>query len=94
MYMGFPGGSGVENPPATQDTHAGDTCPIPRSKISPGKEMATHSSIHARTEEPGGLHGVAKESDVTEQLNNNKYIMNFTIFAIFKWTGLSWWSSS
>ena len=55
--------------------------------------MATHSSIRAWTEEPGGLHGVAKESDVTEQLNNNKYIMKFTIFAIFKWTGLPWRSS-
>ena len=32
------------------------------------EELATHSSILAweipRTEEPGGLHGVAKESDV------------------------------
>ena len=37
-------------------------------KIPPGKETATHSRILAWTEEPGGLHGVAKESDVTEQL--------------------------
>ena len=33
-----------------------------------GEELATHSSILAweipRTEEPGGLHGVAKESDM------------------------------
>ena len=41
------------------------------------KEMATHSSILAWeipwTEKPGGratVHGVTKESDVTEQLNN------------------------
>ena len=39
--------------------------------------MATHSSILAWEipckEEPGGLqvHGAAKESDTTEQLNNN-----------------------
>lgn len=66
----------------------------PGPKDPPGKEMATHSSIHAWTEEPGGLHGVTKESDVTEQLNNNKYVMKFTVSAIFKWTGLPWWSSS
>ena len=60
----------------------------PGPKDPPGKEMATHSSIHAWTEEPGGLHGVTKESDVTEQLNNNKYVMKFTVSAIFKWTGL------
>ena len=41
------------------------------------KEMATHSSILAWeipwTEEPGGatVHGVAKELDTTEWLNNN-----------------------
>ena len=41
--------------------------------------MATHSSIPAWetpwTEQPGGLqsiHGVTKESGVTEQLNNRK----------------------
>ena len=37
--------------------------------------MATHSSILAwrnpRTEEPGS-HGVTKESDMTERLNNSK----------------------
>ena len=40
-----------------------------------GKKMATHSSIPAwrilRTEEPGGLQSMTKESDMTEQLNNN-----------------------
>ena len=39
--------------------------------------MATHSSTLACkipwTEEPGGLqHGVAKESDMTDRLNNSK----------------------
>ena len=40
------------------------------------KEMATHSSIVAwripRTEEPGGLQRVTKESDMTEWLNDNE----------------------
>ena len=43
------------------------------------KEMATHSSILAwkvpRTEEPGGLQSMDhKESDKTEQLNDNKNV--------------------
>ena len=47
--------------------------------------MATHSSILAweipGTEEPGGsmepqIHGVAKESDMTQQLNNNNLYIN------------------
>ena len=37
------------------------------------KGMANHSSILAReiswTEEPGAIHGVAKESDTTKRLN-------------------------
>ena len=47
------------------------------------KEMTTHSSILAWeipwTEEPGGLqfHGIAKESDTTEQLNNNRPCHSF-----------------
>ena len=39
------------------------------------KEMETHSRILAweisQTEEPGGIHGVTKELDMTWQLNNN-----------------------
>ena len=39
--------------------------------------MATHSSILAWeiswTEEPGGLHWVAKEMEMTSPLNNNRY---------------------
>ena len=42
------------------------------------KEMATHSSVLAGeipwTKELGGLHGVAKESDTTEQLNNKLFL--------------------
>ena len=70
--MGFPGGSVVKNPPA----NVGDPGLIPESGRSPG--MATHSSILAWeipwTEEPGRPQSmrVTKESDTTEQLNNNK----------------------
>ena len=53
--MGFPGGSVVKNPPA----NSGDVDLIPGFRRSPGKEMATHSSLLAWeipwTEEPGGL---------------------------------------
>ena len=51
------------------------------------KEMATHSNILAWeipwTEEPGGLqsvHGVAKESDATLQLNNNNRSKLYSFF--------------
>ena len=47
---------------------------IPGSGRSPGGEVATHSSILAWEipwiEEPGGLQW-GRESDTTEQLNNN-----------------------
>ena len=61
----------VKNPPAS----AKDTGSIPGSGRPPEKEMATHSSILAweipRTEQPGRLQSmrVAKELDMTEQLN-------------------------
>ena len=57
--MGFPGGSGVKNPPASAGD-ARDVGSIPGSGRSPGGKMATHSSILAWkfpwAEEPGGLH--------------------------------------
>ena len=43
LVLGFPGGSGVKNPPA----NAGDEGLIPRSRRSLEKEMATHSTILA-----------------------------------------------
>ena len=53
--MGFPSGSGVQNPPAS----AGDVGLIPGSGTSPGEGNATHSSILAWeaswTEKPDGL---------------------------------------
>ena len=40
--------------------------------------MSTHSSIldweTPWTEELGGLHGITKELDMTQQLNNNKLL--------------------
>ena len=67
---GFPGGSEVK-PSAC---NAGDLGSFPGSGRSPGKEMATHSSILAWRipwmEEPGGLQSMGhKESDTTDQLN-------------------------
>ena len=54
-WLGFPGGSVVENPPA----NAGDVDSIPGWERSPGEEMANHSSILAWEipwiEEPGRL---------------------------------------
>ena len=74
--LGFPGGSAVKNPPAMQEMWV---CPL-GWKDPLEKEMATHSSILAWriawTEEPGRphtIHAVAKESDTTQQLNNNSY---------------------
>ena len=62
----------VKNLPAMQETQV-----QPLGWEDPlEKEMATHSSILAWeipwTEEPGGLQSIGhKESDTTEQLNNN-----------------------
>ena len=64
MYMGFPGGSVVKNPPA----NAGGLGSIPESERSPGDG---NDSIPAWeipwTEEPGGLRSmeVSKGSDMT-----------------------------
>ena len=63
----------IKNPLAS----AGDVGSIPVSGRPLEKKMATHSSILAWevlwTEEPGGLytvHGIAKESDMVQQLKN------------------------
>jgi len=61
VSTGFPDGSVVKNPPADAGD-AGDIGLVPESGRSPGKEIATHSSILAwkipffqATEGPGGL---------------------------------------
>ena len=58
LHLGFPDGSVVKNPPANAgDT--GDKSSIPGLGRSPGKEIATHSSILtwkiSWVEEPGRL---------------------------------------
>ena len=71
LTRGFPGGSVVKNPPAMQEMQVrslGREDPLE-------KEMATHPSVLAWetpwTEE-STVHGVTKESNVIQQLNNNK----------------------
>ena len=67
VLKGFLGGSVVNNPPA----NGGDVGSISGSGRSPGKEMATHSSILAwetpmdREAWPASVHGVARELDMT-----------------------------
>ena len=71
--MGFPGDSEIKNQPTMQETQflsLGQE--VPREK-----EMQTYFSILAweipRTEEPSYSPRGDKESDMTEQLNNNNY---------------------
>ena len=73
--MAFPGGSVVKNPLA----NAGDVGLIPESGRSPG-EGNGNPLQHSCLENPmdrgvwwATVHGVTKESDMTEQLNNNYY---------------------
>ena len=78
--MGFPGGSEVNNSPVVQETQVrslGWEEPLE-------KEMATNSSILAWripwTEGPGGCSPWGhKESNMTEQLNNNS---NYHIYCL------------
>ena len=71
--VGFPGGSVVKNLPAS----AGNSGSIPRSGRSPG-EGNGNPLQYSCMENPidrgawqATVHGVAKESDTTQQLNNN-----------------------
>ena len=61
------------------------------------KEMATHSSVLAWkvpwTEEPGGLHGVAKQSDMAEKItldlifyfHTQKVSLQYVFFSYVHW---------
>ena len=79
LTMGFPGGSAVENPPATRETQVrslGGEDPLE-------EEMATHSSILAWripwTKEPAKHSSCGhKEPNTTEQLMHNPHnnVMN------------------
>ena len=72
---GFPGGSAVKNLPA----NAGDTGSISGSGRSPGGGNGNPLQYSCLGNPVGRgawwatVHGVMKESDMTEQLNNNKH---------------------
>ena len=72
--MGFPGGSVVKNPPA----NAGDAGWILGKGRSPGEgngnplQYSCLGNSMYRGAWWATVHGVAKELDVTEQLNNNQ----------------------
>ena len=75
LYLGFPGGSEVKNPPANVgDT--GDSSSIPGLGISPGRgngNLLQYSCLGNPMDREtwcAPIHGAAKESDMTEQLNN------------------------
>ena len=61
IYVGFPGGSAVKNPPAMQETRVWSL----GQEDALEKEMAIHFSILALkipwTEEPGGLQSIASQ---------------------------------
>ena len=63
--LGFPGGSAVKSPPATQETQVRS----PGWEDPLAKEIATHSSIFAWeiswTEEPGGLQSMGSQESQT-----------------------------
>ena len=70
--LGFPGGSGVKNPPA----NVGDAGLIPRLLRSPGKgnsnplQYSCLGNAMDRGAWQATVYGVAKESDMTKELNN------------------------
>ena len=73
LIWGFPGGSEVKNPPA----NAGNVGSIPGSGRSPGEgngnplQYSCLRNPMDRGAWQATVHGVAKESDMTQQLNNN-----------------------
>ena len=86
--MGYPGGLGVKNLPAVQETQVqslGIKDPLE-------KEIATHSSILAWempwTEEPGGLQSMVSQRvghDLVTEHNNLGYIIFLNITLYFIW---------
>ena len=75
-HLAFTGGSVVKNLPAMQDTQKAWVQPLGWEDPLE-KEMVTSASVLALripwTEEPGELQSLgSQESDMTEQLNNNK----------------------
>ena len=78
LAQGFPDGSVVKNPPA----NAGDAGSIPGSGRFPegGNGYPLQYSCLENPMDRGAwraiVHGVTKESDMTEQLSNNKQSVN------------------
>ena len=70
--MGFPGGSVVKNPPANAGD-AGSVSGLGRSSGEGNGNPLKYSCLGNRMDRAWQaiVHGVAKESDMTEQLNNN-----------------------
>ena len=82
--MDFPGCSVVKNSPAMQKMHAGGMGSIPGSGRSPGErngnplqQSCLETSMNRRAQH-ATVHGVTKDSDMTQQLknNNNKEYFN------------------
>ena len=77
--MGFHGDSAIKNLPTMQETQV----PSPGQEVLWEKEMQTYFSILAweipGTEEPGYSPWGGKESDMTEQLNNNNIVSYINI---------------
>ena len=70
MDLGFPGGSVVKNPPANAGDR-GDMSSIPSSGQSPGEGNGESQGQRSLAGDSPWGH---KESDTTEQLNNNQWI--------------------
>ena len=72
--MGFPGGSVVKNLPAMQETGS-----IPGLGRSPGEgngnllQYSCLGNVMGRRAWWATVHGVSKESDTTQRLNNNRH---------------------
>ena len=88
--LGFPGASGVRNPPASEGDPE-DEGSIPGSGKSPEEEMVTYFSILAWkipwTKKPGGLQFMGldcKESDMTKQLTHTHTHTHIALFCICK----------
>ena len=89
--MGFPGGSVVKNQPA----NSGDTGSIPGLGRSPGKRNGNQLQ-YSWLENPmdreawrATVHGVTKESDTTEPLNNNLIMYHSSLISLSKTESLS-----
>ena len=90
-YQGFPGGSVVKNPA----TNAGDTDLMPGLGRSSGEGNGypLQYSCLERSMDRGAwwviVHGVAKESDTTQQLNNNKVVIRYVDLVLnLDWSSL------